>query len=153
MAPREAPVRDKQPYLHELVTVVAAPGLALSDRDGQLTGDGATGVYLADRRVLSRLIVGVDGREPAPVGGQSLDTATARFVGVVRHLGDTGPDPTVFVERDRTVSPRGMRETIRLVSRAREPLTCTVNLELRRRPGRHRRGQGGPADRDAAVPA
>ncbi|HEY7100641.1 MAG TPA: glycogen debranching N-terminal domain-containing protein, partial [Mycobacteriales bacterium] len=130
IAPREASVRDKQPYLHELVTVVAAPGLALSDSDGQLTGDGATGVYLADRRVLSRLVVGVDGREPAKVGGQSLDTPTARFVGVVRHLGDPGPDPTVFVERARTISPRGLRETIRLVSRAREPLTCTVNLEL-----------------------
>ena len=130
MAPREAWVRDEQPYLHELVTVVAAPGLALSDADGQLTGDGATGVYLADRRVLSRLVVGVDGREPAPVGGQSLDTQTARFVGVVRHLGDPGPDPTVFVERARTVSARGLRETIRLVSRARQPLTCTVNLEL-----------------------
>jgi glycogen debranching enzyme len=36
----------------------------------------------------------------------------------------------VFVERARTISPRGLRETIRLVSRAREPLTCTVNLEL-----------------------
>ncbi len=130
MAPGEASVRDEQPYLHELVTVVAAPGLALSDSAGQLTGAGATGVYLADRRVLSRLVVGVDGQEPAPVAGQSLDTATARFVGVVRHLGDSGPDPTVFVERDRTVSPRGLRETIRLVSRAREPLTCTVNLEL-----------------------
>ena len=130
VAPREASVRDEQPYLHELVTVVAAPGLALSDADGQLTGAGATGVYLADRRVLSRLVVGVDGREPATVGGQSLDTATARFVGVVRHLGDPGPDPTVFVERARTISPRGLRETIRLVSRAREPLTCTVNVEL-----------------------
>ena len=130
VTPREASVRDEQPYLHELVTVVAAPGLALSDADGQLTGAGATGVYLADRRVLSRLVVGVDGREPAKVGGQSLDTRTARFVGVVRHLGDPGPDPTVFVERARTISPRGLRETIRLVSRAREPLTCTVNLEL-----------------------
>ncbi len=130
VAPREASVRDEQPYLHELVTVVAAPALVLSDADGQLTGAGATGVYLADRRVLSRLVVGVDGREPATVGGQSLDTRTARFVGVVRHLGDPGPDPTVFVERARTISPRGLRETIRLVSRAREPLTCTVNLEL-----------------------
>ena len=94
VAPREASVRDEQPYLHELVTVVAAPALVLSDADGQLTGAGATGVYLADRRVLSRLVVGVDGREPAKVGGQSLDTRTARFVGVTRHLGETraGPD-------------------------------------------------------------
>jgi glycogen debranching enzyme len=130
VASREASVRDGQPYLHELVTVVAAPGVALSESDGQLTGAGATGVYLADRRVLSRLVVGVDGQQLAPVGGQSTGTATARFVGVARHLGDPGPDPTVFVERDRTISPRGLRETIRLVSRAREPLTCTVNLEL-----------------------
>jgi glycogen debranching enzyme len=121
--------RDDQPYLHELVTVVAAPALVLSDPDGQLTG-GAGGVYLADRRVLSRLVVTVDGAGAAPVRGQSTGTATARFVGVVRHLGDPGPDPTVFLERDRTVSPRGARETIALVSRAREPLTCTVTVEL-----------------------
>jgi glycogen debranching enzyme len=128
--PREATVRDNQPYLHELVTVVAAPALVLSGTDGQLTGDGADGVYLADRRVLSRLAVTVDGHGPVPVRGRSTGTATARFVGVVRHLGDPGPDPTVFLERDRTVSPRGVRETIGLVSRAREPLACTVTVEL-----------------------
>ena len=122
--------RDNQPYLHELVTVVAAPALVLSDPDGQISGAGAGGVYLADRRVLSRLVVTVDGAGPAPVRGQSTGTATARFVGVLRHLGDPGPDPTVFLERDRTVSPRGARETVSLVSRAREPLTCTVALEL-----------------------
>ena len=126
----EAAVRGNQPYLHELVTVVAAPALVLSDPDGQLTGAGAGGVYLADRRVLSRLAVTVDGAGPAPVRGQSTGTATARFVGVLRHLGDPGPDPTVFLERDRTVFPRGAREAISLVSRAREPLTCTVTVEL-----------------------
>ena len=130
VAPREASVRDNQPYLHELVTVVAAPALVLSDPDGQLTGEGAGGVYLADRRVLSRLSVVVDGHEPVPVRGQSTSTTTARFVGVVRHLGDPIADPTVFLERDRTVSPRGARETVSLVSRAREPLTCTVTIEL-----------------------
>ncbi|HEY6749584.1 MAG TPA: glycogen debranching N-terminal domain-containing protein [Mycobacteriales bacterium] len=126
----EAAVRDSQPYLHELVTVVAAPALVLSDPDGQVTGTGASGVYLADHRVLSRLVVTVDGAGPVPVRGQSTGTGTARFVGVLRHLGDPGPDPTVFLERDRTVSPRGAREAISLVSRAREPLTCTVTVEL-----------------------
>ncbi|HEV7655965.1 MAG TPA: glycogen debranching N-terminal domain-containing protein [Mycobacteriales bacterium] len=129
VAPRDSAVRSEQPYLHELVTVVAAPALVLSEPDGQLTAP-ASGVYLADHRVLSRLVVTVDGHEPAPVRGQSTDTATARFVGVARHLGDEGPDPTVFVERDRTVSPHGARETISLVSRATEPLTCTVTVEL-----------------------
>jgi len=128
--PRPAPVRGNQPYLHELVTVVAAPALALSGPDGQLTGAGATGVYLGDRRVLSRLVVTVDGREPVSVRGQPTGTADARFVGVARHLGDPGPDPTVVVERDRTAMPTGLRETVRLVSRARGPVSCTVAVEL-----------------------
>jgi glycogen debranching enzyme len=130
VAPQEAPVRDNQPYLHELVTVVAAPALALSGADGQMPGVGAAGVYLADRRLLSCLVVRVDGHEPAPVRGQSTGTGTARFVGVVRHLGDPGPDPTVVLERDRTVSPGGVRERLRLVSRARTPLAATISIEL-----------------------
>ena len=130
MALSEPAVRGNQPYLHELVTVVAAPALVLSDPDGQLTGAGAGGIYLADRRVLSRLVVTVDGAGAAPVRGQSTSTATARFVGVVRHLGDPGSDPTVFLERDRTVRPEGAVETIGLVSRARAPLACTVTVEL-----------------------
>jgi glycogen debranching enzyme len=65
-----------------------------------------------------------------PVRGQPTGAATARFVGVVRDLGDPGADPTVFVERDRTVSPAGVRETVAVVSRARVPVSCTVAVEL-----------------------
>ena len=121
---------DRQPWLHQLVTVVSAPGLALSGPDGQLTGAGAAGVYLGDHRVLSRLEVTVDGAGPVPLRGWSTGVATARFVGVARELGDPGPDPTVFVERDRTVSPTGVRETIVLVSRAREPVTCVLAVAV-----------------------
>ena len=119
-----------QTYLHELVTVVAAPTVVLSGQDGQLTGAGATGVFLGDRRVLSRLVVTVDGRAPAAVAGDSTGAGTARFVGVVRHLGDPGADPTVVLERDRTVRPSGATETVRLVSRARTAVRCTVTVEL-----------------------
>jgi glycogen debranching enzyme len=121
---------EVQPWLHELITVVAAPALVLSAADGQVTGAGATGVFLGDRRVLSRLVVAVDGAPVVPVAGQSTGTATARFVGVARHLGDAGHDPTVLLERDRCVHPAGVRETVRLVSRARTPVRCTVTVEL-----------------------
>ncbi|CAA9245300.1 MAG: Glycogen debranching enzyme (Alpha-1,6-glucosidase), partial [uncultured Corynebacteriales bacterium] len=127
--PVAAAAPDAQPWLHDLVTVVAAPGLALSGPDGQL-GGGADGVYRGDRRVLSRLRVTVDGREPAPVGGQATGTATARFVAVPRHLGPAGPDPTVFLERDRAVTPAGLRETVTLVSRADRPVRCVLAVEL-----------------------
>jgi hypothetical protein len=53
--------------LHELVTALAAPWVVLSPRSGQLTGSGAEGVYARDRRILSRLSVTIDGREPIPV--------------------------------------------------------------------------------------
>ncbi len=39
----------------------------LSPRSGQLTGTGAEGVYARDRRILSRMVVTVDGREPLAV--------------------------------------------------------------------------------------
>ena len=131
MAPREAWVRDKQPYLHELVTVVAAPGLALSDADGQLTGD--------------RCHRGLPGRPPgarpgsssAWTGGSPRRSAASRWT-----RGPPGSSASYAISatpaRTRPCSssaparsrPDGLRETIRLVSRAREPLTCTVNLEL-----------------------
>ena len=38
-----------QPFLHELLTCVRAPTVALSARDGQIRG-GATGLFRHDRR-------------------------------------------------------------------------------------------------------
>jgi hypothetical protein len=54
-----------QPSLHEHLTCVAAPAIWLSPRSGRLTG-GVDGLYVADRRVLSRLVVTLDGAEPVP---------------------------------------------------------------------------------------
>jgi glycogen debranching enzyme len=124
------PRRHRQPWLHDLVTAVRAPALALSGTDGQVTGDDATGVYVGDRRALSRLVVTLDGRAPVPLRGQATAAAAARFVGVARHLGNPGPDPTVLVERDRVVSPTGMRETVTVVSRARAPVSTLLAIEL-----------------------
>lgn len=126
----DAPPQARQPYLQDLVTAVRAPAVALSAGHGQLDGTPAAGFYVADRRVLSRFVVTVDGWLPEPVGGQSVGADAARFVGAVRHLGDRSPDPTVFVERERQVSATGVDEVVRLVSRAREGLRCTVGIEL-----------------------
>jgi N-terminal domain of (some) glycogen debranching enzymes len=50
----------RQPFLHDLVTVLAAPTQALSRRDGQIDGAGAQGVLHGDVRVLSRVEVTVN---------------------------------------------------------------------------------------------
>src|SRR5262245_31144186 len=107
-----------QPYLHEHLTCVAAPATWLSRSSGQLL-DGVDGLYVADRRVLSRLVVTVDGNPPVPLSARRTGADTATFLGVLRGLGDPGADPTVMCLRDRTVTPVGGTETVTIVNRAR----------------------------------
>jgi glycogen debranching enzyme len=118
-----------QPYLHEHLTCVAAPATWLSRASGQVR-DGVDGLYVRDRRVLARLLVTVDGREPDPLSATLVDARTARFVAVVRGAGDPGPDPTVTVHRERVVEPAGGVETVRLVNRARVGVEVVVSVAL-----------------------
>ena len=62
------PLPVDQPFLHNLVTCMKAPTVALSATDGQIVPGGVQGVMCNDRRVLSELVVRVDGHEPVPVG-------------------------------------------------------------------------------------
>jgi len=123
-----------QPWLHELVTVLSAPTVALSDSAGQIRPAGAHGVLHADVRVLSAAVLDVDGREPALVSSGLIGARTARFVAVPRELGDGIVDPTVRVERERTVLPGEVREVLRVISAADvgvdAVLTLTVAADL-----------------------
>jgi glycogen debranching enzyme len=118
------------PYLHELVTAVAAPWVVLSPRSGQLSGIGAEGVYDRDRRVLSVLRVSVDGRAPQPVHVDESAAWTTQYDAVVEHLGDTGHDPTVTVRRSRELDRDGMTERITLVNRSHATVECELTVEL-----------------------
>ncbi|MGZ0145784.1 amylo-alpha-1,6-glucosidase [Kribbella sp. WER1] len=116
--------------LHELVTALAAPWVVLSPRSGQLTGSGAEGVYARDRRILSRLSVTVDGRDPIPVHVDEQDAATHQYVAMVEGLGDTRHDPTVMLYRTRTVESAGLIERITLVNRSRATVECRLDVAL-----------------------
>ncbi|GAA3040207.1 glycogen debranching N-terminal domain-containing protein [Streptosporangium longisporum] len=136
VVPRPAPVpgldaaRRLQPLLHDLVAVVAAPTVALSGDDGQIRPAGVQGVFHADRRVLSRAVLTVDGREPETVGHALRGSGGAGFVTLARWLGDPTPDPTVRIERVRQVVPGGMRERVEIVSAAEVPVSAMITLEL-----------------------
>ncbi|WP_092625357.1 glycogen debranching N-terminal domain-containing protein [Jiangella sp. DSM 45060] len=117
-----------QPFLHDLVSCVKAPTVALSGADGQLRAAGAQGVLSHDRRVLSELRVDVDGHEPEPAGHGLRGAGHARFTGIVRHLGDAGADPTVRLERQRFARADGVTERLELVNNARVSLAATVHL-------------------------
>jgi glycogen debranching enzyme len=116
--------------LHELLTALAAPWVVLSPRSGQLTGSGAEGVYARDRRILSRSIVTIDGRDPLPVHADERDAATHEYVAMIEGLGDTRHDPTVMLYRTRTVSSDGLTEQIRLVNRSRTAIECRLDVAL-----------------------
>ncbi|GAA0352827.1 amylo-alpha-1,6-glucosidase [Actinoallomurus spadix] len=108
-----------QSSLHEHLTCLAAPALWLSPPSGQLTG-GADGLYVADRRVLSRLVLTLDGAEPEPAGATMLGADAARFTAA---LGD------LTVERTRTARRDGGTEEIRVRNDGAEPVTVTVSVE------------------------
>jgi glycogen debranching enzyme len=120
-----------QPWLHELVTVLSAPTVALSDHGGQIRPEGAQGVLHADVRVLSQAVLEVDGVEPTPISGGLLDGGGARFISVPRALGTADiVDPTVRVERERTVTPGEIRESIRVVSCADTGVDASLTLTV-----------------------
>jgi glycogen debranching enzyme len=119
-----------QPWLHELVTVLSAPTVALSEHGGQIRPEGGQGVLHADVRVLSQAILRLDGIEPTPVSGGFVGADRARFVTVARAQGDDIVDPTVRVERERVITPGGLRESIRLVSFADSGVQGELTLSL-----------------------
>jgi glycogen debranching enzyme len=127
---RAAPAPVPQPFLHELVTCVRAPVVAMSGTDGQIRPGGVQGLFHRDDRVISELVVDVDQQEPVPIGHDEVDAGTARFVGAVRHLGDPILDPTVWLERARRVSGDGLTERLVLVNASRQPVTATVRVHL-----------------------
>ena len=119
-----------QPFLHELVTAVAAPATVLSAPDGQLGRDGAQGWLVADVRHVAELTVLVDDRQPVALGHRQEGPAALRFVAAVRHLGDEITEPTVRVERRRRTGPDMLEETIALVNDSRREITTTVSVRL-----------------------
>ncbi len=119
-----------QPLLHDLVATVCAPTSALSGSDGQIRSNGVQGLFFADARVLSEVVLRLDGLEPAAIGHAPAGAGITQFVALARNLGDDHPDPTVRVERTRRVTPSGLAEEIEIVSTASGEVETTVTIDL-----------------------
>jgi hypothetical protein len=114
-----------QPLLHDLVAAVAAPSGLLCGRDGQIREAGVQGLFHADRRVLSRAVLRVDGHEPESIGYAPAGPGSAVFVGLLRHVGGPG----LRVDRVRRLMPYGMNEEIRIVSSHDTTVKATVTVD------------------------
>ncbi|WP_078955251.1 glycogen debranching N-terminal domain-containing protein [Streptomyces griseus] len=115
------------PPVHDALLCVALPAFAVSPGHGQLTGQGPEGVYASGRRLLSRSVLRVAGREPVPLQGRLATADRAVFVGALRFPGDTGPDPGVTVERSRSADGT---ERITFRNAAARPLRLPVEVAL-----------------------
>lgn len=122
--------RPLQPMLHRLAVCLRAPTLAASSSDGQMRGQGAEGVVNGDVRVVSVAVVRVNGLEAEHVSSAPRGVDGYRFTGLLRSLGDAHPDPTVRLDRVRTVVAGGCTERLVLSSTATEPVPVVVEVEV-----------------------
>lgn len=116
-----------QPFIHQAIICVRAPVLVVSHQDGQLRG-GAQGYYVSDTRLISRLVLTLDGREPEPVDSQLLASGEATFLAVHRRACDPTPDPTVTVRRRRRAAPDW--EEITIANHGRSALTLPLRVDV-----------------------
>jgi len=119
--PADQPTRPHQPYLFHLVSCVKAPSVVLSAPDGQIDEGGVQGWLYADRRLLSRLRITVNGSAPVGLSDEVRGAAGAVFRAVVPGVGAPTNDPTFFVERRRDVGHDSVVETLTFTSAARTP--------------------------------
>ncbi|MFF1493380.1 glycogen debranching N-terminal domain-containing protein [Streptomyces sp. NPDC058304] len=119
--------RTELPPVHGAVICVAAPCLVISPEHGQLTGRGIDGIYRSGRRLLSRCVLWVGGREPVAVQGRSLGSDRAAFTATVRTGAEAGPDPDIGVERVRHADGT---ERITLRSFTARPMRLPVEVAL-----------------------
>lgn len=119
-----------QPWLHNLITVLSAPTMVLSEQGGQVRRSGAQGAIHAHSRVLSQAILEFDGVEPAPISSGLVSACTAMFAGIPRQSAADAADPSVWVTRTRTVRPGALREVVRMSGGPRAHGTTRVTLRV-----------------------
>ncbi len=113
---------------HGEVTCVSGRTFCLSTASGQIRpGPYGDGVFVEDTRILSSLVLTLNGDEPHALGGYPLGPGTARFSSCA-HLG-TGPDPTVLIERRRSVTDV-WQEQIRITNHRVDPVEVRIGLQV-----------------------
>ncbi|CAM03859.1 amylo-alpha-1,6-glucosidase [Saccharopolyspora erythraea NRRL 2338] len=120
----------QQPALHDLVTVLCAPSVAISAPDGQIRAGGASGFYRHDRRGLALLEIGVEGAELVPTGANAPEAGRACFHGVLRGQGEANPDPVLHYRRERRAGGESFAETWTLCNHSSRDADLVVTARV-----------------------
>ncbi|HSA49637.1 MAG TPA: glycogen debranching N-terminal domain-containing protein [Yinghuangia sp.] len=115
------------PLAYDALIGVDAPGMAISPRDGQLRGHGLHGLFHAGRRLLTRLLLTVGGREPELLSSQVVGAGATRFLAMHRAAAEPVPDPVLVVDRMRRADGR---ERVVIRNTTSRPVRIPVELTL-----------------------
>ena len=127
----DIPYECLPPPVNQLIATVRAPASALSPADGQIRPNGMDGLFVSDVRVITEARLSFGGVEPYPLAQLHEGPGRSRFVSFARGFGDPISDPTVRIDRIRTVLPDGMSEEIQISSVATRPVRARLELDLR----------------------
>jgi glycogen debranching enzyme len=125
-----------QPFLHDLIIVLAAPTQMLSQRTGEITTspDRQTvqGVIHADVRVLSHLAVTVNGEPGEHLATTLQDANRAQFTFLLPIVGVDAltADPQLRLDQFRRIEPGQLTETLMISSRLGCAIDVAVDVEL-----------------------
>ena len=125
--------QPRQPFLHDLTSLVAAPTQVWSGADGDIDpASGGQGVLHGDIRMLSVLEMSIDGR---PVEHIATDLARegVRFTYLLRGLEGVPyvtPDPSLRLDRGRRIRPGEVSETLTVTSVLDAPATLSLTLRF-----------------------
>lgn len=112
------------------VSLVEHTNFAVSDRAGDMHPGRYHGYFVADTRFLSRFVLALNGRPLETLAsGDSPDHASATFYLASPDLPGL-PAGSISVMRDRVLDHRHLKERIRLISYARDPIDVELAIEL-----------------------
>jgi glycogen debranching enzyme len=120
----------RQPLLHDETVILRAPTQAWSARSGVIGAAAIHGIYHSDMRIVSTLHVRYDGLEAEHIATVPVGAESVAFVGLLRHLDDSMPDPRVRVVQRRTVTTTGAIETLVFESTLTHEVSSTVVVRV-----------------------
>lgn len=107
------------------VTCVSGQTFCRSGASGQIRPGGDQGIYIQDTRMVSTLLLRVNGVDPTPLGGYPTGRGAARFSACTMVNGNN--DPALLIERRRVMTD-AFAEHVRITNHTVESLQIVVEL-------------------------
>ncbi len=117
---------NSAPGPHGEVICVTGRSFCHSGSSGQIRPGFEHGVYRDDTRLISTLLLTLDGVEPHPLGGYPIGAGAARFSACAKHEDET--DPTLLIDRERRITDTWY-ETIRVTNHGVDAVEVAVEIE------------------------